>query len=146
MANNDIEYRTMQKQDISKALELWQNSDGVHLHSNGEESSEGISRYLERNPGFSFVAVCHDKIIGAVLCGHDGRRGFINHLAVAPEHRHRGIGKKLISLAEEQLSGAGIRKEALFVLCENENAQKFYEHIGWREETAVKTYSKLLKG
>ncbi len=146
MANNEIEYRTMQKQDISKALELWQNSDGVHLHSNGEESCEGISRYLERNPGFSFVAVCQDKIIGAVMCGHDGRRGFINHLAVTAEHRHRGIGKKLISLAEEQLSGAGIKKEALFVLCENENAQKFYEHIGWREETAVKTYSKLLKG
>lgn len=141
---DEIIYRNLEKGDIENVLSFWAVLDGVHLHSNGEESVEGISIYLDRNPGLSYVAMCNGEIVGAILCGHDGRRGYMNHLGVSEEYRNKGIAKHLIYLAEQQLKEIGIKKEALFVLCENETAQGFYEHIGWKEETLVKVYGKLV--
>ena len=139
-----IVYRCLEKDDIKSVLLFWKCLDGVHLHSNGEETVEEISRYLEINPGLSYVAVCNGEIVGAILCGHDGRRGYMNHLGVDSAYRKQGIGKHLIQLAEEQLRTIGIKKEALFVLCENKAAQSFYEQIGWKEETVIKVYGKLI--
>ncbi|MGN1021834.1 MAG: GNAT family N-acetyltransferase [Aristaeellaceae bacterium] len=139
-----IEYRTMRPDDLPAALLLWQGVDGVHLHSNGEESCEALRRYLQRNPGLSHVALCGTAMVGAVLCGHDGRRGYLQHLAVHPDFRRRGIARQLLGRVEQGLSRAGIRKEALFVLCGNTSAQAFYEHMGWQEETVVKIFSRVL--
>lgn len=69
-----IEYRIMQNSDINEVLLFWEKIDGVHLHSNGEETYNAICSYLQRNPNLSFVAVCESEIVGAVMCGHDGRR------------------------------------------------------------------------
>lgn len=141
---SEIEYRVMQNSDIQAVLLFWQKIDGVHLHSNGEETYDAICRYLQRNPDLSFVAVCESAIVGAVMCGHDGRRGYLNHLGVSPEYRGRGIAKELLYRVENELRKNRIRKEALFVLCNNASAQAFYEHIGWKEETIVKVYAKVI--
>lgn len=139
-----IEYRVMQDKDIEAALLFWENMEGVHLHSNGEETHSAIQSYLQRNPNLSFIAVSDLKIVGAVMCGHDGRRGYLNHLGVDTKYRCKGIAKQLLERVENELIRIGIKKEALFVLCDNISAQEFYEHIGWKEETIVKTYCKRL--
>lgn len=79
------------------------------MHSNGEDSIYGITAYLERNPGFSFVAKYNGKIIGAVMCGHDGRRGLLHHLAVDNQFRKMGIGKTLLQMSLEQLGKINIK-------------------------------------
>lgn len=139
-----VEYRVMKESDINPVLLFWQNIDGVHLHNNGEETYDAISAYLQRNPDLSFVALCGSKIVGAVMCGHDGRRGYLNHLGVSPEYRRQGIAKQLLDRVEKELKKLGIKKEALFVLCDNQSARDFYEHIGWKEEAIVKTYCKII--
>lgn len=139
-----IEYNLLTKDNIRTCLDFWANTQGVHLHDNGEDTPEGIALYLERNPGFSYVAIDNGKIVGAVLCGHDGRRGIVNHLAVATEYRRQGIASNLIRLSMEQLKKAGITKSMLFVLNENTTGQQFYRSIGWEEETIVRTMSYVL--
>ena len=80
--------RPMTITDYEAVRALWTSCEGVGL--NDADRPEALSAYLERNPGMSFVAQQGDAIVGAVLCGHDGRRGYLNHLAVSPAHRHRG--------------------------------------------------------
>ncbi len=139
-----IEYKELTTDVINEAITFWKNTPGVHLHNNGEDTNEGIAAYLLRNPGCSFIAEDSGKIIGAVLSGHDGRRGFINHLGVSPEYRRQGIGSHLLMLSEEAFKKNGIHKCALFVLKENTDGQEFYEKIGWKEEDIVKVYCDII--
>lgn len=142
--NYMIKYRELTPDDVEEAIMFWQNTPGVHLHNNGEDTYEGIVSYLKRNPGFSFIASDDQKIIGAVLSGHDGRRGFINHLGVAPEYRRQGIASHLLELCEDTFRKNGIHKCALFVLKENKSGQEFYEKIGWKEEDIMKVYCNII--
>ncbi|OHD50701.1 MAG: hypothetical protein A2015_01515 [Spirochaetes bacterium GWF1_31_7] len=131
--------------DIPNVLKLWSLSEGVFLHTNGEDSEEGIALYLERNPGFSYIAKNNEnKIIGAVLSGHDGRRGLIHHLAVDEKYRKNGIANKLMSLSIEKLKREKIKKVLLFVLNNNIEAIKFYDYNNWIQEETVGLYSKIL--
>lgn len=139
-----IIYRTINENDMETVIHFLSGIQGIHLHENGEDSVEGMISYLARNPELSFLATDNERIVGVIFCGHDGRRGFINHLAVAPDFRHKGVASKLIHLTEERLKNLGIKKEALFVLNENESAMAFYEKTGWQEEKIVKIYCKLL--
>lgn len=140
----NIAYRPFCRDDCREALEFWANVPGVQLHKNGEDSIEGIAAYLERNPGFSFVAVSGGQIVGAILCGHDGRRGIIHHLAVDSRFRRQGIGKRLLRLSVEQLKACNIKKSFLFVLKENDIGEAFYKSLYWREEDGVKIYAKII--
>src|SRR4051794_22337560 len=94
--------RPMKLTDYDQVLRLWQNSEGVGL--NESDTRLAIALYLKRNRGMSFVARDGKFLVGAVLCGHDGRRGYLHHLAVAPTHRRKGLGTKLVErcLAELQ--------------------------------------------
>ena len=139
-----IIYKEMQEVDIRNALDFWKGVPGVHLHDNGEDTYEGVLLYLKRNPGCSFVAIDNGDIVGAILCGHDGRRGFINHLGVAVSYRRKGIATQLVERSLQQFKKEGIKKSALFVLNENEEAMKFYRTIGWGEESIVKIFMKIL--
>ncbi|MDO5560898.1 MAG: GNAT family N-acetyltransferase [Oscillospiraceae bacterium] len=139
-----ITYKEMTKNNIKEALEFWAGVPGVHLHDNGEDTYEGILLYLERNPGFSFIAESDGEIAGAVLCGHDGRRGFINHLAVGTSYRHQGIGRHLVDLTLDRLKNNNITKCALFVIKENTSGQEFYKAIDFSQENIVNVFSKVL--
>lgn len=137
-------YRSMNKDDCKAVLKFWAESPGVHLQKNGEDTADGISAFLERNPGFSFIAELDGNIIGAVLCGHDGRRGCIYHLAVDTTYRRSGIGRKLLRLSVEQLKASNIKKGFLCVLKENDIGEAFYKSLYWKEENGVKLFAKVI--
>lgn len=139
-----INYHTFTKEACDEVLTLWRNTEGIRLHENGEDTVEGITSYLERNPGYSFIAKYNNKIIGALICGHDGRRGFIHHLAVDMQFQKKNIGKTLIQMSLDQLKKVNIHKCMLFVLNENEKAISFYTHLNWQHENIIKVLSTKL--
>ena len=112
--------RTMEFQDYDRVYDLWINTPGMGLNT-VDDSREGVQRYLRRNPKTCFVAEEDGKIIGAVMAGHDGRRGFIYHTAVCAEYQGRGIGKNLVERA----------MDALEVFKRNVSGNGFWEKIGF---------------
>lgn len=125
----NIEYRLMNIEDYEQAYDLWLLcGNGLN---NKDDSREGIDKYLKRNPATSFVAVCEEIVVGVILCGHDGRRGIIQHACVSPEYRRFGIGSKLVDLALEALKAEGINKVLLVAFKKNEGGNKFWESQGF---------------
>jgi len=130
-------------QDYPDVFTLWQNCEGIGLHGK-EDSAEGISSFLQRNRGLSFIAREDGRIVGAVLCGHDGRRGYLHHLAIDANFRRKGIGRILVKQALSKLWMAGIRKCHIFVIADNVEGLAFWQRIGWSERTDVKLASKCI--
>lgn len=124
-----VEIRDMTIADYEVVYKLWSESEGIGLSD--ADSKEGIKHFLERNPGFSFVALDEGKIVGAALCGHDGRRGYIHHLATAKSHRRQGIGRSLVGRCMYALMRVGIGKCHLFVFGDNQGAIDFWEKVGY---------------
>ena len=124
-----IEYRLMTMSDYKQAYDLWiLCGNGLN---NKDDSPEGIEKYLKRNPSTSFVATCDGKVVGVILCGHDGRRGIIQHACVSPDHRRLGIGQNLVELALEALKAEGINKVLLVAFKKNEGGNAFWESQGF---------------
>lgn len=141
-----FEIREMLIADYDTVLALWQATEGVGLSA--ADSREAIERYLTRNPGMSFVAcstgVAPCEIVGAVLAGHDGRRGYLHHLAVRPEYRKQGLGQALVERSMACLRAEGIDKCHLFVFTQNEIGRAFWEHSGWTKRNTLIIMSKDL--
>ena len=112
---------------FDQAMQLWRASEGVRLKR--VDSRETIGRFLERNSGLSYVAMEDNNVIGAVLCSHDGRVGYLTHLAVDPKYRRQGIGRSLVGRCLYALMNVGISQCALMMLEEDLNAIKFLEKI-----------------
>lgn len=129
-------------EDYDAAIELWRNTEGVGLSS--ADSRERIAIYLQRNPGSSFIARSGDEVIGAVLCGHDGRRGYLHHLAVSAAWRGRGVGRALTAACLAGLQAVGIDKCHLFVFADNQTGRDFWTHEGWKERLDLMLVSKDL--
>jgi ribosomal protein S18 acetylase RimI-like enzyme len=140
----NIQIREMTISDYEAIYVLWQNSEGIGLSD--ADSKEGIKRFLTRNPSLSFVAFDREQLIGAALCGHDGRRGYIHHLAVANSHRKKGIGKSLVGRCMYALMRIGIAKCHLFVFDDNQEAIKFWSKVGWTERVELMLMSQHLEG
>ena len=122
--------------DYDEVYGLWRATEGIGLSE--ADSREGIARFLERNPGLSYVARDErGELVGAALCGHDGRRGYIHHLAVAESARRQGLGRNLVGRCMFCLMQIGIQKCHLFVFGENENAQKFWDSLGWMQRVEL---------
>lgn len=124
-----MEYRLMTIEDYEEAYSLWI-ACGNGLNDK-DDSKEGIEKYLKRNPTTSFVAVCENKVVGVILCGHDGRRGIIQHACVSPDFRYLGIGPKLVDLAMEALKAEGINKVLLVAFKKNAGGNAFWEKEGF---------------
>jgi len=116
--------------DYNDVYRLWLNTPGIGLNT-ADDSREGIQKYLERNPNSCFVAEKNDEIIGVILSGHDGRRGFIHHTAVKVSERGSGIGSKLVDCAMTSLEKEGINKVALVVYGKNDIGNNFWEKYGF---------------
>lgn len=134
-----MHYRTMTIEDYDAAVALWLSTEGVRLRD--ADSPEGITRYLQRNPGLSFVAEVEGEVVGTIMGGHDSHRGFIQHLAVAASHRSAGIGSKLVTLCLDALKNEGIQKSHLMILVENEAGKRFWARQGWEFRTDIALYS-----
>ena len=141
-----MEIHTMRIDDYDAVYALWLSCKGMGLNS-VDDSREGIARFLRRNPATCFVAAEAGAIFGVILCGHDGRRGYLYHTAVHPDHRGRGVGKQLVDAAISALEKEGIAKAALVVFSRNETGNAFWEKAGFiaREDLVYrnKTLAKM---
>lgn len=134
----------MELQDYEPVMKLWAKTPGIGL--SGADQKEKIAAYLERNPGFSLVARQGGVIIGAVLCGHDGRRGFIHHLAVDERHRRRSLGREMVRRCMQKLRDAGLEKCHVFLLVDNSEGRKFWTGIGWTARDEIQVLSSGTEG
>ncbi len=131
--------RAMVEEDYEQVHALWMTIKGFAIRS-VDDSRDGVARFLHRNPGISVVAVEDDKIVGAILCGHDGRRGCMYHVCVDPAYRLRGIGKDMVVFAMEALRKEGINKVSLIAFTENDIGNAFWREIGWTKREDLNYY------
>lgn len=134
-----LDIRAFRPEDHTQAHALWESTDGVGLSS--ADTFENVARFLERNPGLSFVATDDGAVFATILCGHDGRRGLIHHLAVRPTHRRRGVGRELVAKSLAALRREGIQKCHLLVFHQNSEGREFWKRIGAEERLTLGLFS-----
>lgn len=135
-----MKLRVMTIDDYEKVYVMWSNTPGVGLSEADERSR--IKSFLERNPGLCFVYEDSEEIVGTILCGTDGRRGYIHHLTVRSDYRGRGMGKELVQKCLDGLRELGIQKCHLFVFVNNELGRSFWAGTGWKQREDLLIYSK----
>jgi putative acetyltransferase len=126
--------------DFDAALALWNACEGVRAN----ETQEEFARILARNPGLSTAIRCGSQLVAAVLCCHDGRRGYLYHLGVAAEFRRAGLGRMLVERSLAGLAAAGIRRCSIFLIVGNDSGEAFWKRIGWYERTDLKVLARDL--
>ena len=125
-----VSLREMTIEDFEKVHALWMSIHGFGIRSI-DDSKEGVEAFLDRNPGFSVVAVDGDDIIGSILCGHDGRRGCFYHVCVHEDYRNRGIGRAMAGACMRALQEEHINKVSLIAFKSNELGNHFWKGAGW---------------
>jgi putative acetyltransferase len=138
----NVTFHVMTLKDYPQVLQLWRSVEGMGLGQS--DSKEAIRAYLARNPNMSFVVRAKRQVIAAVLCGHDGRRGFIHHLAVHPDNRREGLGQALVERCLQELEAVGILKCHVFIYRDNQTARAFWRTIGWTERVELTLMSRDL--
>ena len=131
--------RVMTMDDYEQVYALWKQIHGFGIRS-VDDSREGIQRFLRRNPATSVVAIEDGKIVGAILCGHDGRRGCLYHVCVDADYRMRGIGKSMVVFAMEALKKEKINKVSLIAFTKNDIGNAFWNEIGWTKRQDLNYY------
>ncbi len=139
-----IKIRLMTPRDFAAVSRLWRATPGMGLHA-VEDSRAGILSFLRRNPRMSFVACDGARVVGAILAGHDGRRGSLHHLAVATTHRQFGLGRALVDRCLAALAREKIQKCNIFVYRDNAGGQSFWRHIGWKQRADLTLLQKPTK-
>lgn len=127
--------RAFQIEDYEAAVQLWNRVEGVEI-AEGDLPGE-IGQFLSQNRGLSRIAQDGDRMVGAVLCGHDGRRGYIYHLAVEPAYQKRGLARKLVAECLDGLRRAKLRRVLILVAADNPAGQAFWRRCGWEDVTEV---------
>ena len=139
-----IHVREMQITDYDSVIQLMQVTPGITVRD--ADSKEATARYLERNPGLSLVAEQDETIIGCVMCGHDGRRGYLQHLIVSTEYSGKGIAQRMVSTCIGQLEKLGILKTHIDVLVTNKTAIRYWEKLGWKKRDDIYRFSYIKSG
>ena len=125
-----MDIRVMKSEDYDKLYELWMTIKGFGIRSI-DDSREGVTRFLKRNPTTSITAWDGDTLIGAILCGHDGRRGCFYHVCVHADYRKQGIGKEMAVACMRALQAEQINKVSLIAFKSNEVGNRFWKSVGW---------------
>ena len=131
--------RTMTPEDYDSVYALWNTINGFAIRS-VDDSREGVERFLKRNPTTSVVAEVDGKIVGAILCGHDGRRGCLYHVCVHKDYRRRGVGKSMVVFCMEALKKEKINKVSLIAFTVNDIGNAFWNSIGWTRRLDLNYY------
>lgn len=141
----DMNYtiRTMQEEDYDRIFALWESIRGFRLRSI-DDSREGVARFIRRNPTTSIVAEMDGRIVGTILCGHDGREGSFYHVCVAARCRKRGIGRAMATAAMLALQKEHINKVTLIAFKSNELGNDFWQEEGWRRREEINSYEFVL--
>lgn len=143
MENQETNIRVMTIDDYEEVYALWMDIHGFGMRSI-DDSKEGVTRFLRRNPTTSMVAVLDGKIVGAILCGHDGRRGSLYHVCVKEALRKHGIGQKLVQACLEALAEEQINKVNLIAFKKNVVGNQFWQGLGWTFREDVNYYECVL--
>ena len=137
MLPSDFQILPMTAGDYDEVLALWNACEGVRA----AETQEELARILARNPGLSSVVRRGPQLAAAVLCCHDGRRGYLYHLGVAAEFRKLGLGRLLVEHSLLKLKEAGISRCSIFIIAGNEVGEAFWKRVGWRERNDLKVFA-----
>jgi len=137
-----LNIESMSESDLPEVLALWEASAGVGL--NESDTIEQLSSFLRRNPGLSLIGRHQTEVIAAVLCGHDGRRGYLHHLAVATGYHRRGIGTRLVKQCIDNLRELKILKCNIFVYNDNDEGTDFWCENGWFDRSDLKVMQRLI--
>lgn len=135
--------RTMTIEDFDQVHALWMTIKGFGIRSI-DDSKEGVERFLKRNPTTSVVAEIDNKIVGSILCGHDGRRGCFYHVCVDEKYRRHGIGKAMVVYAMQALKREKINKVSLIAFTVNDIGNAFWNTIEWTERKDLNYYEFVL--
>lgn len=138
-----MQIRTMTIEDYNEVKALWMTIKGFAIRSI-DDSYEGVERFLKRNPTTSVVAVEDGKVVGAILCGHDGRRGCLYHVCVHEDYRMHGIGKAMVVFCMEALKAENINKVSLIAFTRNDIGNAFWRTIGWTRREDLNYYDFVL--
>lgn len=128
--NIEAKIRPMRIEDYPDVYRLWKSIKGLGIRSI-DDSKEGVERFIQRNPSTSIVAEAGGEIVGAILCGHDGRRGCFYHVCVKADFRKRGIGKAMAAAAMKALQAEQINKVCLIAFADNEIGNRFWKSVDW---------------
>ena len=131
--------RILTIEDYEGVYALWKKIKGFGIRSI-DDSKEGVARFLKRNPTTSVVAEKDGRIVGSILCGHDGRRGCLYHVCVDEDYRRHGIGKRMVVFAMKALKEEKINKVSLIAFTENDIGNAFWNTIGWTERLDLNYY------
>src|SRR5947208_12006019 len=129
--SGNIDTREFSISDYDAAVKLWQRVEGLEI-AEGDDK-ESVAQFLARNLGLSRLATDGSRMVGVALCGHDGRRGHIYHLAVDPAYQGRGLGKRLLDECLDGLRRVGVQRVIILVASDNQRASAFWKHRGWEE-------------
>lgn len=143
MTAKDIQIRPMTMEDYEEVFNMWQSISGFGIRS-WDDSKEGIERFIGRNPGLSVVALHEGRIIGGILCGHDGRRGCLYHVCVRQEYRMLGIGQDMVECCKAALRKEGINKINLIAFKSNAIGNKFWQKLNWKHREDCNYYEENL--
>ena len=132
-----IKLCAMNSLDYEQVQQLWNRCDGLSQ----PDSRDQVEALLQDHPGLSRVARNQGQIVAAILAGHDGRRGYLYHLAVDVDYRQQGLGRELVKQCLDQLERAGISRCSVFVYQENEEASQFWQSLGWRQRPELKVFA-----
>ena len=136
---SDFTVRPMAIEDYDDVYKLWSTINGFAIRSI-DDSEEGVSTFIKRNPTTSVVALMDGKIVGAILCGHDGRRGCFYHVCVEKNYRRHGIGKAMVVYCMEALRKEHINKVSLIAFTKNDVGNAFWKSIGWTKREDLNYY------
>ncbi len=134
-----MDIRVMTIKDYDKVYGLWRTIRGFGIRSM-DDSRDGIARFLKRNPTTSMTAWEGDILIGAILCGHDGRRGCLYHVCVRKSHRRQGVGKAMVVACMEALRAQEINKVSLIAFTKNDIGNAFWNKMGWTKRQDLNYY------
>ena len=138
-----VTVRSMQIEDYDQVYALWMTIHGFSIRTI-DDSREGVERFLKRNPGISVVAEMDGRVVGAILCGHDGRRGCLYHVCVHEDYRMPGIGRAMVVHCMNALQQEGINKVSLIAFTKNDIGNAFWKQIGWTKREDLNYYDFVL--
>ena len=138
-----VTVRSMQIEDYDQVYALWMTIHGFSIRTI-DDSREGVERFFKRNPGISVVAEMDGRVVGAILCGHDGRRGCLYHVCVHEAYRMHGIGRAMVVHCMNALQQEGINKVSLIAFTKNDIGNAFWKQIGWTKREDLNYYDFVL--